>query len=672
MDVRSIIRDTLHREPLNEVHYSMLYHDQFESFRKKYSKLVRDGRASSLYVQFHSVKGDPIDRTPVAEPTHSDMVAVYAYPVDYVVKHPADIWYGQNARYLRVLQAVDREGTLYLTGMRESLAESLLFQMGLNPDDLRRARRIFRHTGTPNQWAKSFMSVVQLKLDEEPESVSWGTPQYKIRSGIEQTRLFLRAGISTLIDSSRNEKGAAINPREPNQIVFLTRAAFRVVEVFNLGGGRPAVSTTWRFDEVSRRVAARVAEVMGDRLVGNAETGGLWGWAYYWTAKGRRIEVLFEVSQEHHRRREEFSNIGGKIHRAHKTYTPHEVSVAVRSEIGEIDISWGEGVKEKEIIDGIAKSWSELRTNPVGTGWEPETHEKYLEKLKKARYDAIKKKVSDEREKIRRDEIQDFKREIADVSREAGVAIPSMDEEEWIDLYLLSVKAGTYIWRGWPNPDYVTRDKESLIRVVDEFKEVSMNSSTDPGRVIFSFFHELLTAMISDPDVDAFERPQSISFFFRQYLNSKRAGSADESIDARTALRKILGESRDADDDEEEFEVLRSLPMGSKGFYVDGDVFAWKVNGMGYPHHDEVAEKYFKYHDIPSTRASHWFNGELSIDSPESLFSDDVSSMVSAYRGNRLTGTVVIDHSDGKVWMGRVADYWKEWYAHDHDEDEDD
>ena len=57
-----------------------------------------------MYIQFTDFSNTTIDKGVNKDPDHSDPVGTYGYPIDYVLKFPADIWYGQRAKYLRVLK----------------------------------------------------------------------------------------------------------------------------------------------------------------------------------------------------------------------------------------------------------------------------------------------------------------------------------------------------------------------------------------------------------------------------------------------------------------------------------------------------------------------------------------------------------------------------------------
>src|SRR5579859_524024 len=89
------------REILNELHFSDLYPKAFTAFHQKYAPHANDGR---LYVNFTDAVGNTLDKNFSPKPNHRDPSGLYTYPLDYVLRHPSEIQYGQQARYLRVIR----------------------------------------------------------------------------------------------------------------------------------------------------------------------------------------------------------------------------------------------------------------------------------------------------------------------------------------------------------------------------------------------------------------------------------------------------------------------------------------------------------------------------------------------------------------------------------------
>ena len=85
--------------------YPQGFHDFFKKWKKHKSK--------NYYVQFSNHKDNTLDKTSYSDPTHSDPKGNYGYPLQYVIDYPMDIWYGANAKYLRVLEST-ANNILYL------------------------------------------------------------------------------------------------------------------------------------------------------------------------------------------------------------------------------------------------------------------------------------------------------------------------------------------------------------------------------------------------------------------------------------------------------------------------------------------------------------------------------------------------------------------------------
>ena len=107
----------LFRKLINEIHFTDYYGPAFVAFRKKYQKILKSPehhKLSYAYVNFSNFKDDKLDRTAAQITDHHDPVGTYCYPIKYVLEHPADIWYGGNAKFMRVIQAVQTDKILRL------------------------------------------------------------------------------------------------------------------------------------------------------------------------------------------------------------------------------------------------------------------------------------------------------------------------------------------------------------------------------------------------------------------------------------------------------------------------------------------------------------------------------------------------------------------------------
>lgn len=336
----------------------------FVDFHKKYSKLAKKKETGWLYVQLTTHQGDTLYKKAYEFPDHSDPAGIYAYPIEYVLKYPADIWYGAGAKYLRVLRAnYDASSWLDLQSITQYDAENTLRRMGFSyPEDyLKKAKKLFKNrVGRSIQ--KAFFTVVQVDLDktEDKENVF-------LRSAKEQTNLFLKAGIDTVEDTAKTNKKAVINDREPEQIIFLTRDSFDVVEIFRLSGEGDRVSPTRNIDASKRKLAALIASYLDDKIV-STDT-----YDKFWTSKGRRIEVSFERPQSYY----EGKKMGEKRHRESKLHTEHDTKIKVYTEKGLIRLQ-GQS-KFKDFAESVADEFN-YRTE-LDLSWEPETRAGYAEKV---------------------------------------------------------------------------------------------------------------------------------------------------------------------------------------------------------------------------------------------------------------------------------------------------
>lgn len=392
---------------LNEVAWQDLYPKAFAAFRTKYLKLQRQKKTTGLYVQFTSHKDNTMDRTAHQTPDHSDPVGNYAYPMDYVLKAPADIWYGKGARYLRVLDDTSKNA-LHLSYIdSEPKCERALNRLGFHIHDVHKMIELARkhhkdRLKGSNRWAKTFFQCVQMDYlggpigEDKPGMFSKGGLVFRIRTGAEQTALLRKGGYDALIDTARSGAAAVINDREPEQIVFLTRNAFRVLEVVPLRPGVPEgelpamTSPDPDTTRIVRPLAAQIAAAMDDRIT---EWGGDpklrqkvefdGPYRSYWTAKGRRIEVTFDRPVSYYSGKK----MGVKKHRGSTIADAYMTKVTVHSEIGTVTAAGGSGDTFAEVVDQFRTGWRIRVADPRPNGWVPQNASSFM---------AAKKAASDE------------------------------------------------------------------------------------------------------------------------------------------------------------------------------------------------------------------------------------------------------------------------------------
>lgn len=388
---------------LSEVHYSDLYPPSFQAFRKKYLPLLRKHKAYDLYVQFSNYADNTMDRTAFASPDHHDPVGVYGYPIAYVLNYPADIWYGKGARYLRVLQDSSRRKLDIKSIDTESKAWNLLTRMGFSYSDagtsLKLAWKSYKQRlKGSTRWGKTFLVAMQMDLLSPP--IDDGsrrmikTPEYTIRSGVEQTKMFLKAGFDAIEDTGRNNNQAIINDREPEQIIFLTRAAFRVVEVIDLRSGTPArqlpshVAPDPDSPRIERPFVAMIARAMDDQLSEGPDYGK------YWTKQGRRIEVHFDRKSSYYQNKK----MGEKKHKEDRLFDAYRPSINIFSEHGNFSRSYMSAETFRDIIDDVVRWWQQARATPP-TDWAPETKASYNAKIEAAKQAETSKQLDAEEAK---------------------------------------------------------------------------------------------------------------------------------------------------------------------------------------------------------------------------------------------------------------------------------
>lgn len=444
---------------LDEVHYTDLYSKGFEAFRKKYNKVVRNKQDGSLYVQFTDHMTQNIDRTPWRNPDHSDPVAVYAYPLRYVINYPADVWYGQTAKYLRVLKNKARNPLRFFK-MTEWEAERILMRMGLPTELLRLARKEGKYTGGSNQWAQAFMRAVQLRYDLEPEEGGWGMKHYAVRTGQEQSQLFLKAGYDALIDTARTQKQAAINDREPEQIAFLTRYAFEVVEVFPLRIQRTANHSLTSFeperDVHGRKLVALVLEALGDRLVSGPVT---WNWgSLYWSAKGKRVYINFD------RKTDMSLGWGEKQHKALKLSDASKTILRIEhSERGKLGGEYYSDTKFKDIVDDVVSDWNQAKEVE---NFIPETKEMWEAETKRVQDEETKKRIQKEKEE--KDAYNaELRVKLNKLKKHLGLDVPISDSVDYEHLFdFISKWVKTWMQ---DNKEYNEQGYESAMEALDAY-----------------------------------------------------------------------------------------------------------------------------------------------------------------------------------------------------------
>jgi hypothetical protein len=400
---------------LYETHWKDKFTKGFHVFRSKYLKLIRKGQANNLYVQFHNYKGNTLDRTNHASPDHSDPAANYAYPIKYVVNNPADLWYGAQAKYLRVLEETKSLQTLVLN----SISSEYICKRYLNDiypdkktyeiDEMMYLAKIHykeRVKGV-NKWAKIFFQCLQVDFDSEPEKKEAGMFSkermlYRIRGAEEQTNLLVKAGWKAIEDTAKKDSSAIINDREPEQIAFLTRDSFKVLEVFNLTGKDNFLVTYDNAKQLGRKWCSQILAIMDDKIKDKySDTSN----AHFFSVKGREISITFEKPQSYYDKK-----LGQKLHKANKLSDETYPKIRIDTEYGEMKYRLYADEEFNSLLDEIKRDWDNKKRGEFVDGWEPRTRER-KDRIEKEEKDDYYTKLRKEEEEKLRNQIPYFKKD---------------------------------------------------------------------------------------------------------------------------------------------------------------------------------------------------------------------------------------------------------------------
>ena len=354
------------------IHYKDLYGKGFEQFMLKYKRV---NGSKFLYVQFTNYADNTLMRTAYESPDHSDPIGVYGYPLDYVRKFPGDIWYGQSCAFLRVLQAVDLQKCLYLQSIKTPY-QAVEFINGFynNRDaneqyDYAKKWLLYnRYDGKINSNAKIAFSCVQFEFFMSGKSVD-----RRQRTSAEQTNLLLKVGYTSVVDTAKSHTKAVINDREPEQIVFLRRDAFKVIDVFNIGKNTKGSNITQKSDRlIAHKFAALLFAGFDDKLASfdNGKTR-------FWSKGGLRLELSIYFKNNPHND----LKFGQKRHRASTTGNLEHLTLTLIGPRGKYSTTIDDDAFEDE-IPYIIRSYNK---RPIDDTWEPESKASYEQSLEDAK-----------------------------------------------------------------------------------------------------------------------------------------------------------------------------------------------------------------------------------------------------------------------------------------------
>ena len=431
------------KNELTEVHYKDLYSKEFEAFRKKYAKVPTYG----MYVRFANIQMDKLDRNPFQNPDHQDPIGIYAYPLAYVLKHPADIWYGMQAKFMGVLESKAKK-ILQLQELKESDAQQLLINMfGWKVSEVEANWKMAKKISLGNidestsKVAVTFMALFQWDISNPKEP--------NVRSGAEQTALLRKMGFDAMEDTAKTNKQAAINSREPEQIVFLHRGAFEIIETFNLGQSKSkeTIGTSNDPQYLGRKLAAKIAEALNDKLTSDTgERANKNGWDHFWTKEGKQIEIKFSRPESYYKDKK----IGEKKHKESKLASEYFTDVNIRTPVGDFSYQIDADEEFKKGIQEIKSKYLNLLENPKSGEKYSKASEKDKEEKAKSAYYAL------QADKEREQQIKD-----------AGSSID--------DFNFVAEKVGL--------PKITLKDDEDKVRFIKELKFLNRAIELEDGKL---------------------------------------------------------------------------------------------------------------------------------------------------------------------------------------------
>lgn len=395
--------DKLVSNILSETHYTDIYPKAFLEFIKKYKKQKGD---STLYVQFANFSSSTLEKTPYSTPDHSDPVGIYGYPLKYVIDYPADIKYGRSAKFLRVLKHKNTNKSLNLSNVELWQAKSLLRGLFTNQDPetlLSISQKTFKFPNNKSRPAKQFFANIQYDLTQKIKTDS--EIPYRLRSGEEQTKLLLSLNIDCLIDKSGNRKLAVINKSEPEQIIFLNRASFEVVEVFQLRESTTAnlMNNPDGNIDLAQKLATSILSKLNDNISEASESkhekvkfGGARTYNFF-SKRGFHLKIKYEVEIP-----EVWSFSEPTKHRDSKEFSRYYPIIELYSDKQFIKQKYHRGLKIKDISDEIKNIYDKSEPNP---DFKPKTSKSYQEELNRKQEEERKQSTKRLIEEDQRNEI---------------------------------------------------------------------------------------------------------------------------------------------------------------------------------------------------------------------------------------------------------------------------
>lgn len=339
---------------LFEIYFKDIYGIEFDNFRKKYTKYKSD---KNYYIQFTDFKSDILDKSINLTPNHSDPAGNYAYPLSYVINNPADIWYGSNSKYLRVLKKTPNCKTLKLNYINEHQCIDYLcktFNMRyydvqyMIEEYLIEYKDIFK--SKKNYWGKLFFSIMQNSYDNGI---------FTLLNNEEQTKRFIKLGFDAIEELSKSDKSAIINNREPEQIIFLNRKGFDIEEVITLSGKNNLNTSMEIPPNVIRKLGSDILSIFGEKIKDDKKS--FFNNIFYGT-KGTYLDIKLFKPQSYY----DNNIIGIKKHKDVKLSTYDEIVINIKTTRGDFKTNeYNNETTFDFIIDDIKNQWDEIKDNDI-------------------------------------------------------------------------------------------------------------------------------------------------------------------------------------------------------------------------------------------------------------------------------------------------------------------
>lgn len=348
--------------------------------------------------------------------------------------------------------------------MTESDARRILYKLNIDLDHMRLAQKNNKYPRNSARIPQQFFAAIQFDFDAPAENTessffSRKGKEYKLRTGLEQSQLLLKAGFDAVRDSGRNQNYGIINAREPDQMLFLRRDAFEILEVFNLNQKNNTILNQPRenSDRDPRKLAALVFEALNDKLVDQHKT-------HFYSVQGKALDIDFIIPQRAMQNR----GFGEKKHKEDKLYSSVNIHLNLFSDREPIHYV-ASNEKFKEICDTMKFRYDR---SPKVDNFVPYTKERFLKQEKDANDERIRQ-IIEKRDKENKEWYDEYMPKIVEAMKILGIDFsprPNINYPEILDQADKTKReAGRKSQDFWPYYDQRYRDMLKL--AVDMSKE---------------------------------------------------------------------------------------------------------------------------------------------------------------------------------------------------------